>query len=100
MKEDVINQYVNKVIHLFNIDRETLFSKSKQRHIVDARQLLYYLCYNRQMQFVIIKNFMLDNGTSVHHNSIVNGINNVKVKLEEDKDYQTIIRELEKAVFI
>ena len=100
MKEDIFNQYVDRVTDLFNIDRETLFSRSKQRHIVDARQLLYYLCYNRQMQFVIIKKFMLDNGASVLHNSIINGINNVKVKLEEDKDYQTIIRDIEKAVFI
>lgn len=100
MKEDVFNQYVDKVIELFNIDRHVLFSKSKQRHIVDARQLLYYLCYNRQIQFVTIKNFMLDNGTSVYHSSIVNGINNVKIKLEEDGDYHTIIKKLEKAVFI
>lgn len=100
MKEDVFNQYVDRVIDLFNIDRETLFSKSKQRHIVDARQLLYYLCYNRQIQFVIIKKFMLDNGASILHNSIINGIKNVKVKIEEDKDYQTIIRDIEKAVFI
>jgi chromosomal replication initiation ATPase DnaA len=100
MKEDVFNQYVDRVIDIFNIDRETLFSRSKQRHIVDARQLLYYLCYNRQMRLITIKNYMLDNGASVLHNSIVNGINNVKVKLVEDKDYQTIIRELEKAVFI
>jgi chromosomal replication initiation ATPase DnaA len=100
MKEDVFNQYVDKVMYLFNIDRESLFSNSKKRHIVDARQMLYYLCHNRQMQFVTIKNFMLANGTSVLHNSIINGINNVKVKLEEDRDYQTIIRELEKSVFI
>ena len=100
MKEDVFNQYVDKVVEIFNIKRKILFSKSKKRHVVDARQMLYYLCYNRQMQFVTIKNFMLYNGTSVHHNSIFNGINNVKAKLEDDRDYQTIIRELEKAVFI
>jgi len=100
MKEDVFNQYVDKVMELFNIRRHVLFSKSKERHVVDARQMLYYLCHNRQMQFVTIKNFMVDNGTSVHHNSIVNGIKNVKAKLEDDRDYQTIIRELEKTVFI
>lgn len=100
MKKDVFNQYVYRVIDLFNIDEETLFSKSKQRHIVDARQLLYYLCHNRQMQFVTIKKFMLDNGASVQHNSIINGIKNVKAKLEEDRDYKTIIKELEVAVFI
>jgi len=100
MKKDVFNQYTDKVIDLFGIDRETLFSKSKQRHIVDARQLLYYLCHNRQIQSVIIKNFMLENGASVHHNSIANGIKNIIIKLEEDKDYKTIIKELEKSIFI
>ena len=43
---------------------------------------------------------MLDNGASILHNSIINGIKNVKVKIEEDKDYQTIIKDIEKAVFI
>lgn len=100
MKEDVFNQYVERVCDLFKIDRETLFSKSKKRYIVDARQLLYYLCYNRQIQFVIIKKFMSDNGCSILHNSIVNGVNNVKVKIVEDKDYQTIIKDIDKAVFI
>ena len=100
MKEDVFNQYVERVIDIFGIDRETLFSKSKQRHIVDARQLIYYLCYNRQMRLVTIKNLMIKNGTSVLHNSIINGIKNVQFKIEEDKDYKTIIKELEKAVFI
>lgn len=100
MKEDVFNQYVDRVIDLFNMDRETLFSKSKQRHIVDARQLLYYLCYKRQIQFVIIKKFMLDNGASILHNSIINGIKNVNLKIEEDKDYQSIIKDIERAVFI
>ena len=100
MKEDVFNQYVERVIDLFNIDRETLFSNKKQRHIVDARQLLYYLCCNRQMQNIIIINFMNKNGCSVLNNSISNGIKNVKVKIEEDKDYKTIINDIEKAVFI
>jgi len=100
MKQDIFNQYVDKVIEMFNINKDILFSKSKERHVVDARQMLYYLCYNRQMQFVTIKNFMVNNGASVHHNSIVNGINNVKVKLEEDRDYQSIIKELDKTVYI
>ena len=100
MKSDVFNQYVDRVIDLFNIDRETLFSKLKQRHIVDARQLLYYLCFNRQMQLVIIKKFMNDNGYNIAHNSIINGINVVDQKIKEDKDYQSIVKDIYKAVFI
>jgi chromosomal replication initiation ATPase DnaA len=100
MKEDVFNQYVDRVIDLFNISSEDLFSKSKKRHIVDARQLLYYLCHNRQMQFVIIQKFMGDNGYEIAHNSIINGVRVVEEKINEDRDYKTIINDIEKAVHI
>ena len=100
MKEDVFNQYVDRVIDLFNMDRETFFSKSKQRHIVDARQLVYYLCLKRQIKSVIIQRFMACNGVSLFNNSIANGVKNVEIKLEEDRDYKTIINDIEKAVFI
>ena len=100
MKEDVFNQYVGKVLDLFNMDRETFFSKSKQRHIVDARQLVYYLCHKRQIKSIIIQRFMENNGVSIFNNSIANGVKNVEIKLEEDRDYKTIINDIEKAVFI
>lgn len=100
MKEDVFNQYVDKVLDLFGMDKERFFSKSKERDVADARQLLYYLCCSRKMRHVTIKKFMIKNGFSLHYNSISNGINNVKIKIEEDRDYQTIIKELEKSVFI
>jgi hypothetical protein len=43
---------------------------------------------------------MSDNGVSIFNNSIANGVKNVELKLEQDKDYQTIIKEIEKSVFI
>jgi chromosomal replication initiation ATPase DnaA len=100
MKEDVFNQYVNRVLDLFSVTREELFSKSKKRNIVDARQLLYYLCFNRQMKLIIIKNFMTNNGYEIAHNSIINGIRVVDDKVKEDRDYQSIIKDIDKAVFI
>lgn len=100
MKEDVFNQYVNKVLDLFSVTREELFSKSKKRNIVDARQLLYYLCFNRQMKLIIIKNFMTNNGYEIAHNSIINGVRVVDDKVKEDRDYQSIIKDIDKSVFI
>jgi chromosomal replication initiation ATPase DnaA len=88
------------VLDLFSVTREELFSKSKKRNIVDARQLLYYLCFNRQMQLIIIKNFMINNGYEIAHNSIINGIRVVDDKVKEDRDYQSIIKDIDKAVFI
>jgi hypothetical protein len=43
---------------------------------------------------------MLKNGYDLHHSSVVRGVKNVEEKTIEDRDYQTIISEMEKAVFI
>jgi chromosomal replication initiation ATPase DnaA len=100
MKEDVFNQFVERVLDLFGITREELFLKSKKRNLVDARQLVYYLCSKRPIQVMYIQKFMEDNGYSVSHSSIIHGINVMNKKVEEDKDYKTIANEIDRAVFI
>lgn len=100
MKEDVFNQYVDRVLDLFNITKEEFFSKSKKRNLVDARQLVYYLCAERPMQITYIQKFMYDNGYKVVHSVIVHGINAMKQRVKDDKDYSSIIKEINRAVFI
>jgi chromosomal replication initiation ATPase DnaA len=100
MKEDIFNQYVEKILDLFNISREDLFLKSKKRHLVDARQLLYFLCYERQMRMTYIQSFLLKNGCDAPHTSIIHGIKVTRARVEEDKDYQSIIKDIDKSVFI
>ena len=60
MKKQIFNQYAQKIADLFGIDKQELFVKSKKRDLVDARHLLYYLCFHRPMQLVSIQNFMED----------------------------------------
>ena len=100
MKEDVFNQYVDRVIDLFGIKKKELFSKSKKRNLVDSRQLLYYLCSKRPIQVTYIQKYMRDNGYSVSHSSIIHGINVMNRKVEEDKDYKTVTNDIDRAVFI
>jgi len=100
MKQDIFNQYVTKVVSLFSIKKEQLFSKSKKREIVDARQLLYYLCAKRPMSLRYIQKYMEDNGYTIHHPSLINGIARVEEKMKEDGDYVSIIKDIEKSVFI
>jgi len=100
MKQDVFNQYVDKVTELFRIDKETLFSKIKKREAVDARYLLYYLCYHRPMQISYIEKFMAENGYLIQHSTVIRGISVVEDKVNNDKDYETIVKDLEKSVFI
>ena len=94
MKKGIFEEYVNKVINLFAITKEELFAKSKRRDLVDARHLLYYLCYHRPMQIRYIQNYMAENGYTVGHSSIIHGINQVSDKTTEDKDYENVCQSL------
>lgn len=100
MKEEVFNQYADKVAKLFGITKEQLFSQTKKREVVDARQLLMYLCYKRQMKLITIQNFMQNNSYKTYHHTIAHSIKIIEKKIIEDRDYQTIISNIENSVFI
>jgi chromosomal replication initiation ATPase DnaA len=100
MKQDIFNQYTDRVIDLFRISKEELFSKSKKREIVDARHLLYYLCHKRPMTITYIQKYMNDNGYEIQHSSVIHGINSVSFRVKDDADYMQIVKEMDKAVFI
>ncbi len=65
-------------------------SKVKRRDIVDARHLLYFLCYKRPMQIRYIQEYMGKNGYEVGHSSIIHGIAQVKEKMKVDNDYERV----------
>lgn len=94
MKRGIFNEYVDSVLGIFEIKRTELFKKSKRRDIVDARHLLYYMCYHRPIQVNYIQMFMKENGYRVGHSSIIYGINQVSDKMEADSDYQKVYRTL------
>jgi len=100
MKQDIFNQYVDRVSSLFGIAREDIFSKSKKKTSVDARHLIYYLCFKRPMQITYIQKFMGENGYNIEHSTVIYGIQSVDKKITEDRDYISVVREIEKAVFI
>ncbi len=94
MKVQIFNRYVQEVNRLFGIESEKLFEKSKKRNVVDARHLLYYLCYNRPMKLRYIQDYMEQNGYKVGHSSILHGIDQVNKKMYEDRDYKEVIRNI------
>lgn len=100
MKQDVFNQYVERVADLFGITKEDIFSKSKKREFVDARHLVYYLCAKRPMQIMYIQKFMNESGYDIKHSSIIHGISAVEQRISQDKDYVSIVKDMERAVFI
>jgi chromosomal replication initiation ATPase DnaA len=100
MKSDIFNQYVERVTDLFGISKEQFFSKSKERPLVDARYLLYYLCYKRPMAINYIQKYMDESGYIIKHSTIIYGISTVEKRVKDDNDYLQIVKDIQKAVFI
>lgn len=100
MKSEIFNKYVDRVVALFDISRESLFSKSKERSLVDARYLLYYLCHKRPMSVAYIQKYMSENGYTTKHTTILYGIRVVEARINEDNDYQRVAQSIEKSVSI
>ena len=57
-KAEVFNKYADHVAEAHSITKDKLFSKSKERPMVDARHMLYYLCKTRPMRIRFIQDFM------------------------------------------
>jgi chromosomal replication initiation ATPase DnaA len=100
MKSEIFNQYADRVSSLFGLEKDTIFSKSKKKDIVDARYLLYYLCYNRPMKVIYIQKYMSDKGYEIKHSSIIYGIKAIDERMESDSDYITVVKNLQKSVLI
>jgi len=94
MKVQIFNKYVQEVNNLFGIESEELFEKSKKRRVVDARHLLYYLCYTRPMRLKYIQDYMSEKGYHIKHSTIIHGINIVEEKIKKDRDYKEVIRNI------
>jgi len=94
MKQEAFKEYTKKVSNLFSISEKDVFTKTKRRVVVDARHLLYYLCFQRPMQIKYIQRYMSEQGYEIGHSSIIHGKNQVAQKVEDDEDYLKITKQL------
>ena len=91
MKKEIFNNYANAVAKQFHLELDHMFSKNRRRDIVDARQMLYYLCMERPIRVSYIQRFMADHGCDVYHSTILHGYKKAKELIDKDKDYQSVI---------
>lgn len=94
MKQEIFEGYVDKVTGHFGVSREQLFAKNKERHIVDARHFLYYLCHQRPMTSSYIKHYMGKNDYEIALSSIGHGIRRIEKQINDDPDYTELINKL------
>lgn len=94
MKKEIFDNYVKLICEMFGIKQDELFTKNKRRDLVDARHMLYYMCFNRKLQVTHIKQYMLENGYYVQHPTVLHGIKEIQKKMVDDYDYVRVINKL------
>jgi hypothetical protein len=99
MKKILFNQLLDRVVKAFSMkDPNAVFMRTKRQDIVDARQLLYYLCSVRGISLADILRFMEENGLPIKHPAVINGIRKVQEKVINDQDYKLIVDKIQKSV--
>jgi chromosomal replication initiation ATPase DnaA len=99
MKKILFSQFVKQVSKTFGISNSNvIFERTKRQDIVDARQMLFYLCKERGISLADIIRLMEHHGLPLKHPAIINGINKVKEKVDSDPDYRFLVDKLQSSV--
>ena len=91
MKEELFNKYALEVCKVFDISEEDMFKKSKLSQFVDARYMLYYLCFARKIKMTYIQKYMKERGYDIPHSTIHYGKEKITEELSKDPDYQVVV---------
>ena len=95
MKKDIFDAYATAIAKQFHLTLDQMFNKTKRREIVDARQMLYYLCMERPIRISYIQRFMEDQGHSVAHSTIIHGYKKAKELIDKDQDFQDVVTQIQ-----
>jgi len=95
MKKDIFEKYARAIASQFHLTLDQMFDRTKKREIVDARQMLYYICMERPIRVSYIQRFMGDHGHTVAHSTIIHGYKRAKEMVDEDTDFQDIVAKLQ-----
>ena len=96
MKKNIFDQYANAIAKQFHLSLDQMFSPTKRRDIVDARQMLYYLCMERPIRISYIQRFMEENDCPVKHSTIIHGYKKAQEMINQDPDYKQVVTEITK----
>ena len=94
MKREIFDRYATAIADRFHLTLDEMFSITKKREIVDARQMLYFLSRERPIRISYIQKFMEDNGHIVTHSTIIHGYNKAKESIDNDQDYADVVNQI------
>jgi len=101
MKKALFNQFASMVAASYMLgNKKVLFQRTKRQDIVDARQMVWYLCIQRGLSLADIIRMMADSGLPLKHPAVINGIRKVEGRVNSDLDYKDFVEKIQNLVKI
>ena len=94
MKKDIFDAYADAIANKFHLTLGEMYTKTRKREVVEARQMLYFLAKERPIRLSYIKRFMEENGHAVTHSNILYSYKKAKELIDGDADFQNFITEV------
>jgi len=94
MKKQIFDDYATAVAKTFHLTLDEMFTSSRRGDIVDARQMLYYLCMERPIRISYIQRFLESYDFKVTHSTIIHGYNKAKDLISNDTDVNDLVQEI------
>ena len=92
MKRKIFDQYVEIVENALEITKNDIFTKTRKRENVEARDLLFYLCSQRNMRGNFILNRCKENGLDLDDSQITRGKAKIEELISSDPDWKQLIK--------
>ena len=94
MKKQIFDDYATAVAKTFHLTLDEMFTSTRRGDIVDARQMLYYLCMERPIRISYIQRFLESYDFKVTHSTIIHGYNKAKDLISNDTDVNNLVQEI------
>jgi chromosomal replication initiation ATPase DnaA len=91
MKKQIFEYYAISIANQFNISLDEMFTQTKTSHIVDARQLLYWLCIERPIKKSYIQTYLKEKGYVVSHSTLIYGYRKAQKLISSDPDFKSMV---------
>mgnify|MGYP003117420175 CR=1 FL=1 len=92
MRKIQFNNNLEIVENSLGITKDVMFEKTKNRDVVEARDLLYYLCTIQKMRANTILKFCQELGFEADLSQISRGKAKVKHKISTDEIWKELIK--------
>ena len=94
MKQEIFKEITKKVMSKTKVTKSDLFTATKKQDIVDARQMLFWLCRDAGISISYIQKYVINNGLSITHSTIIHGINRMSSMMDSDDYVNKLMKSL------